>query len=452
MASICNDAGGKRRILFVAPDGNRKGIRLGKCSKANAEKIKHRVENLLAVQVLGGAIDRDDAVWLAGDGVHFRPKLEAVGLLAPLEAKQHKRRWLLSEFLEDFMQRNGGSKKPGTREVWKQVFGNLNDYMPKGIYLDEVTAGHAKAFHDKIKPPRMAASTCDKRVRFARQFFADAVDWELIPTNPFAKVKTTSGSAKSNVNVSVELINQIIPHCDPTWTMIVALSRFGGLRCPSEVLSLRWADIDWAESRMAVTEPKVEHHEGRGVRACPIFAELRPHLEKAWDAAREGAEFVIDNATYRQLANSEGGWKNANLRTQFERILVRAGVKPWKRLFHSMRASRQTELERRFPLHVVCAWLGNSVRIAQKSYLLVTDEDYSKATATGTFNAAHNTAQLDEKTAHNAAQQAIAPSTQGVAEAQENIGKTAFSQGIPMPNERRGQDSNLRTSLTRSHH
>jgi hypothetical protein len=44
-----------------------------------------------------------------------------------------------------------------------------------------------------------------------------------------------------------------------------------------------------------------------------------------------------------------------------------------------MRASRQTELQREFPLHVVCSWLGNSPRIAQQSYLLVTKDDFARA-------------------------------------------------------------------------
>jgi hypothetical protein len=41
--------------------------------------------------------------------------------------------------------------------------------------------------------------------------------------------------------------------------------------------------------------------------------------------------------------------------------------------------SRQTELQREFPLHVVCSWLGNSPRIAQQSYLLVTEDDFARA-------------------------------------------------------------------------
>ena len=39
----------------------------------------------------------------------------------------------------------------------------------------------------------------------------------------------------------------------------------------------------------------------------------------------------------------------------------------------------KTELQREFPLHVVCSWLGNSPRIAQQSYFLVTEDDFAKA-------------------------------------------------------------------------
>ena len=58
-------------------------------------------------------------------------------------------------------------------------------------------------------------------------------------------------------------------------------------------------------------------------------------------------------------------------------------IDPWRTAQRSvpvtMRASRQTELQREFPLHVICSWLGNSPRIAQQSYLLVTEDDFAKA-------------------------------------------------------------------------
>jgi hypothetical protein len=130
---------------------------------------------------------------------------------------------------------------------------------------------------------------------------------------------------------------------------------------------------------MSIPEPKVEHHEGRGIRSCPIFPELRSIFDEAFEIFRDKSEYVVAAPQYRAAANTAMGWKNANLRSEMLRLLRRAGIPGWPRLFHSMRASRQTELQREFPIHVVCSWLGNSPRIAQQSYLLVTEDDFAKA-------------------------------------------------------------------------
>jgi hypothetical protein len=117
---------------------------------------------------------------------------------------------------------------------------------------------------------------------------------------------------------------------------------------------------------MSIPEPKVDSPRG----SFEIFGDK--------------SEYVVEAPEYRAAANTAMGWKNSNLRTEMTRLLRRAGVSGWPRLFHSVtlqegRASRQTELQREFPLHVVCSWLGNSPRIAQQSYLLVTEDDFAKA-------------------------------------------------------------------------
>ncbi|MEX2138897.1 MAG: site-specific integrase [Pirellulales bacterium] len=176
--------------------------------------------------------------------------------------------------------------------------------------------------------------------------------------------------------------------------MIVALSRYGGLRCPSEVLSLRWQDVDWEGGRIVVQSPKTEHHVGKATRTIPLFAELRPILAEAFYLASEGAAYVVDG-NHRDAANTASGWRNCNLRTQFERIVKRAGLTPWPRLFHARRASRETELAKDYPIHVVTSWLGNTPRIALKHYLQVTDADFERAAASAESGAlsAQNAAQ-----------------------------------------------------------
>ncbi len=233
MASISNDPGGNRRILFVSPDGKRKAIRIGKCSKRDAESIRFRVESLLASAIRNQPVDRDTATWLEGVQPKMREKLVQAGLLAPTGMDLLNRQPTLEKFLDDYMDRYGSQRKPGTREVWRQVMENLKTYLPKGIKLSEVTAGHAKKFHEDLKASGIALTTVYKRISFARQFFNDAVDWELIDHNPFRRVKAANTSAKSNVQVSRDTIRTVLEHCDDTWKLIVALSRYGGMRCPA---------------------------------------------------------------------------------------------------------------------------------------------------------------------------------------------------------------------------
>ena len=229
--------------------------------------------------------------------------------------------------------------------------------------------------------------------------------------NPFREtsLRSTTGAEKRYF-VPEDDAYKLLDVADPTWQSIIALARFGGLRCPSEVCSLKWQDVDLPSGRMVITSPKTEHHAGGESRVCPIFPRLRPYLEAAWEAAPEGAEYVVDER-YRKAALGPKGWVNCNLRQQFGRIIRRAGLKPWARLFHAMRGSLETELMERHPIHAVTAWLGHDSRVAMKHYLMVRNADFEAAlqggTESGTLmaqNAAQQPAALSRMEKQNASQ------------------------------------------------
>lgn len=99
-----------------------------------------------------------------------------------------------------------------------------------------------------------------------------------------------------------------------------------------------------------------------------MFPELQPYLLKVFSQPDAG-EYVITR--YRD--------NHANLRTQFVRIIRKAGLKPWPKPFQNLRSTRETELAETYPEHVVCAWIGNSVPVARKHYLQVTNEHFELA-------------------------------------------------------------------------
>ena len=89
----------------------------------------------------------------------------------------------------------------------------------------------------------------------------------------------------------------------------------------------------------------------------------------------DGAEFVIATAAYRR--------PRANLATEFRRILRRAGITPWPKLWQNLRASRETELLGAYPARDVVAWMGNSVGVAMQHYAMPRTESFQRAVSEG---------------------------------------------------------------------
>jgi hypothetical protein len=139
MAAISNDPGGRRRILFVAPDGVRKAIRLGKCDRKTAEAVCRHVEALLSAKVSGQAVPRDTAAWLTGVGGSLAAKLAAAGLTAAPQ------RAVLGEFLNHYVL-NRRDVKAATLSVWQQACRNLTEYFGDEKPLRDITVGDAEQF------------------------------------------------------------------------------------------------------------------------------------------------------------------------------------------------------------------------------------------------------------------------------------------------------------------
>ena len=101
-----------------------------------------------------------------------------------------------------------------------------------------------------------------------------------------------------------------------SWTFdfraIIALSRFAGLRCPSEVLSLKWKNVDRENRRITVISPKTRRYAGGGQRVIPLFIELIKPLQEAWDAAPEGAKYVIPGRQRKPMTVGKVG-RSSNL-------------------------------------------------------------------------------------------------------------------------------------------
>jgi len=197
------------------------------------------------------------------------------------------------------------------------------------------------------------------------------VQRKQVRENPFAALVSSVVPARGRQHfIPRETVNALLGQCHgPEYRLLLLFARYIGVRVPSEIVLLTWGDVDWEGRRIVITAPKTERHKDGGKRVCPIFPEVFPALQEAFDAAPEGSVYIFPSI--------RSGEKN--LRTWLTRAILKAGMKPWPRLWQNFRATRATELGDANPSHVAAAWLGHTERIADRHYRQVTVEHFDRA-------------------------------------------------------------------------
>lgn len=371
MAAIVRTKIGYMVQLSPHEDPQRPKISLGKIKERDAIGICRHIETLVAVKN-GSKMPTDTQKWAEGICHGLRSRLEALGLLE----RSEKNRWTVSSWVEHYITSRSDAK-PATLRKWKDSQHKLRTFFANDA-IGDVTTQHAKNYMVYLKSTvKLSENSLRRHIGIARQFFNAAVDAEILTKNPF-KSRALPVSVKANESrffyVDAELSKKVLDAMpDAEWRLIFGLARWGGLRCPSEVVALKWSDIDWERSRFTVHSPKTEHHTGQESRVVPMFPELRPLFQAAFDDAPDGAVYCV---------NRYKDGREVNLRQQFGRWLDAAGIDVWQKPFQNCRSTRESELFKTTGGNVkaVCKWLGNSPAVALQHYAQVTDADMKQAT------------------------------------------------------------------------
>ena len=126
----------------------------------------------------------------------------------------------------------------------------------------------------------------------------------------------------------------------------------------------------------------------KGVRDIPIDPLLREALLKIGPGAPEdrGALRVTSATT--------------NMRKMLLTAVLRAGLKPWPRLFQNLRASCEMDWADWAGHHAAAAWIGHSLAISAKHYVRVRGDHFEKVTGRLIHNAIHDALTTQFTTQH----------------------------------------------------
>lgn len=218
------------------------------------------------------------------------------------------------------------------------------------IRVDHITPALAEAWKTRIGDG-ISDSTVYAHVHRARAIFAAAVMHKLAADNPFDAVRVAKPKAVDEWRyVTMDEFERIIAKCpDVAWCNLFALCRLAGLRSGSrggEALDLRWDDVVWAKRTIKVTDQKRKQ-----TRLVP----MNPRLAEILHAGHTdfGRVCPINHTSVDRKARE---------------IIKAAGLDAYPKPMHSLRKSCEDEWLRKHPIPSVCAWLGNSPKVAMTHY------------------------------------------------------------------------------------
>jgi hypothetical protein len=104
-----------------------------------------------------------------------------------------------------------------------------------------------------------------------------------------------------------------------------------------------------------------------------------------------------------------------------ERIIRKAGLKPWPKLFQNLRSTRETESAETYPIQAVCEWIGNTVAVVAKHYLQTTDEHYRQALEAPKISAQNPAQQPAEMVCKRSHHETQNPGSSGVCDGLQSL-------------------------------
>lgn len=357
------------KILFFL-DGKRKSLSLGsKYTAKQVERIKTAVEEIAAAIETGGKVGKATAGFLADMTDDLRARFIACGLL------EEPRCANISALWKDFLREVGRGRKAGTADYYEAVSKRFLAYFPGTDSPGKITREDAERWKSHLKREGYAGATISNSLTGATSLFNWAVNEGIVEVNPFKGIrKPPLSNDEKLVYIPMDWYNRLLDACSyqehpQEWRTLLAFCRIGGLRCPSETSLLTWRDVDWENGSVRVRSPKTEHHAGKGERIIPMYESLKAQLNALWDAGKEGdSPYLLPHV--REITN---------IGRAFKRVILNAGLKPWRSVFQNLRVSASNDVAKEYGWTAEGKWVGHSNETARRHYFTVTDAEFQRA-------------------------------------------------------------------------
>lgn len=306
---------------------------------------------------------------------HFKSRLAEKGIV---DVKDEITLGELFEKYFDAKRRDWTGGTEAKRCADKNSFFRFFDESERANEVDEKNVLEFKEFlfaRGRANGAPFARATANRTLKSAREVFEWSVKTGILRENVFKSIKI-GGTANPDKNryIETQTVRRLLATCDlqehweeerrQEWRVLIVLCRVCGLRNPTETTRLKWSDVDFAKGELHIDEVKNKRR-----RVCPMFAPVRVELERLREIRGDNpGVYVVESLR-----------TCSNMGTTFKKLVERAGLALWPKIFHNLRKSAATDICNAYGAKSESVWLGHTERISFDFYQQITPETITRA-------------------------------------------------------------------------
>jgi integrase len=223
---------------------------------------------------------------------------------------------LFEVMARDYLQYYRANRQPKSVERHEMAYQALKPTFA-GKRLADITPFMIERYKQTRKAQGRSEVTINRELAFLKNLFTQAITWGKVTENPVKQVRLFREDNARTRFLTEEEEARLLAHCNPHLKPLVITALHTGFR-KSELLSLRWANVDFRHRLIKVEAAYTKTHEARSV---PMTETLTATLKSLKMSAADGS------------TDSVFGYRNVT--KSFVRAVKRAGIVDFT--FHDLR-------------------------------------------------------------------------------------------------------------------
>jgi integrase len=293
----------------------------------------------------------------------------AVAKGANIHAGTGKR--LFTECLQDVVVDQEANERRDIRHTRRRIDLHLAPYFA-GLRIGEITSARVSAYAAKRKEAGAEAATINRELALIRRALRLAARNGDIITAPHVSLLDESRNARQGI-IEPRDFARVLAHLAPAYADVAAVASVTGWRLVSEVLPLKWGQVDLLSGLIRIDPGQTKGGEGR---SFPVTAQLRRIFEKRRPKGRKATPPAADALIFTEADGQPITPKR--LYAEWHTAATAAGFPDL--IPHDLRRSAVREMERRrIPRQVAMKLVGHRTESIFRRYAIILESDIHEA-------------------------------------------------------------------------